>query len=306
MTTYLRTRIILTIAAILAVTTGTASAAELHYRGAVTLERTEQFTLTAQTIDQVFRIDVALPPSYGQTDQHYPVVYMMDSNMLFSGVVNGARFLQLGQEVPEVIIIGIGYDVESLVETLGIRNRDLVPTNDPVWDAEARQTPGPLGMPDDVSTGGAQAFLTFINEEVKPAMNARYRIDTDSQSLLGYSFGGLFSLYTLFNHPDAFDNYVIGSPSLWWHDTVTFDYEARYADTHDDLPKRIFISSGALEEAADGDDFMMVSNARKMAELLQSRNYPNLTVSYKNFADETHMSGTLPAATQGLRFVLGD
>jgi len=306
MTTYLRTRIILTIASILAVTTGTATAAELQYRGAVTLEDTEQFTLAAQDIDQVFRIDVALPASYGQTDQHYPVVYMMDSNLLFPGVVNGASGLQLGREVPEIIIIGIGYDVEILLETLGLRNRDLVPTNDPAWDAEARQAPAPLGMPDHLSTGGAEAFLTFINEEVKPAMNARYRIDTDSQSLLGYSFGGLFSLYTLFNHPDSFDNYVIGSPSIWWNDTVTFDYEARYADTHDDLPKRVFISSGALEEAAGGDDFMMVSNAKKMEELLQSRNYPNLTLSYKNFADETHMSGTLPASTQGLRFVLGD
>jgi len=50
----------------------------------------------------------------------------------------------------------------------------------------------------------------------------------------------------------------------------------------------------------------MVSNARKMTELLQSRNYPNLKVSYKNFADDTHATSYLPSAIQGLRFVLGD
>jgi hypothetical protein len=66
MTTYLRARIILTIAAILTVTGGTTTAAELQYRGAVTLDSTEQCTLTAQAIDPVFRIDVALTASYGQ------------------------------------------------------------------------------------------------------------------------------------------------------------------------------------------------------------------------------------------------
>lgn len=299
MLTNLRSRIILTIAVIIALTIGTASAAELQYQGPVTLEGTEQFTLTAQAIDQVFRIDVALPSSYGQTDQNYPVVYMMDSNLMFTGVMNGAWGLQFGQEVPEVIIIGIGYAVENLLEVITLRNRDLLPTNDPEFEAQN-------GMPDDLSTGGAEAFLAFINEEVKPAMNARYRINTDSQSLVGYSFGGEFSLFTLFTHPDAFDNYVIGSPSIWWHDTVIFDYETRYADAHDDLPKNVYISSGALEEAPDGDDFMMVSNARKMTELLQSRNYPNLKVSYKNFADDTHATSYLPSAIQGLRFVLGD
>jgi predicted dienelactone hydrolase len=88
MPAYLRSRITLTIAAIISLTIGTASAAELQYQGPVTLEGTEQFTLAAQAIDQVFRIDVALPSSYGQTDQNYPVVYMMDSNLMFTGVMN--------------------------------------------------------------------------------------------------------------------------------------------------------------------------------------------------------------------------
>jgi len=42
-------------------------------------------------------------------------------------------------------------------------------------------------------------------------------------------FGGEPRLYSLLSEPETFQRYVLGSPSIWWHDDVIFDLESAYA-----------------------------------------------------------------------------
>jgi len=44
----------------------------------------------------------------------------------------------------------------------------------------------------------------------------------------------------LFQHPDIFNRYKISSPSLWWDNGVTFEFEKKYSEKHSDLPARVF------------------------------------------------------------------
>ncbi|WP_255474816.1 alpha/beta hydrolase [Pusillimonas sp. ANT_WB101] len=66
--------------------------------------------------------------------------------------------------------------------------------------------------------GGADIFLHFIISQIKPLVRERAAINPDREYLWGHSYGGLFTLYTLFTQPDAFSRYIAGDPSAWWHD----------------------------------------------------------------------------------------
>ncbi|MFD6207743.1 MULTISPECIES: alpha/beta hydrolase-fold protein [unclassified Peribacillus] len=61
---------------------------------------------------------------------------------------------------------------------------------------------------------GAENFLKFIEEDLNPEIDKRFKVDQNSQTLFGHSLGGLFAIYVLFENPYAFQTYIAGSPSL--------------------------------------------------------------------------------------------
>jgi predicted alpha/beta superfamily hydrolase len=155
---------------------------------------------------------------------------------------------------------------------------------------------------------GANAFLQFIREELKPFLHAHYRTDPYASAFVGFSAGGLFGLYTLFHQPHTFTRYVIGSPPLHWDNKMMLTYERKYAEHHHDLPVRLFMSVGGREESDDPLPFIepshqYVTNLKTFANTLQERKYPGLQLTLHVFEDETHMS-VLPATfSRGLRAV---
>ena len=217
----------------------------------VTIDNSATHILKSDKIGESYKIDVALPASYGSGDKEYPVVYVTDSFFSYLLVVGDSRNLSLGMEMPEVIVVGIGYNA-GLGRIAVTRTRDLTPTNDEAYPKEFEKT-YKHPFPADIKTGGADDFVDFIDNQLKPFINTNYRTNSDDETYIGYSFGGLFGLHVLFNHTDSFDKYIIGSPSIWWDSSVSFKFEAEYAQKHDDLAKKVFISSGRLEEK-DGDD----------------------------------------------------
>ena len=64
--------------------------------------------------------------------------------------------------------------------------------------------------------GGAANFLRFIREELQPFIDKEYPTIPSDRGYFGDSLGGLFGLYALFNEPETFNRYIIGSPSIWW------------------------------------------------------------------------------------------
>ncbi|MCZ6640798.1 MAG: alpha/beta hydrolase-fold protein [Gammaproteobacteria bacterium] len=300
----LRLIAVITVLCLLTTSATRANAGEAVYKGPVTTYGTTQYVLHSAEIDQNFQIDVAVPLTYEMTEQKLPVVYVTDSNGFFLVYAGMTRALQLGGELPPIILVGIGYEIDNIMEMLSLRNRDLTPSFDKQWTEQAQSAPPPLGMSREISTGGADDFLRFIEADVKPFINEKYRTDPDNETIVGYSLGGLFALHVLFNHSDTFDKFIVGSPSIWWDQAISFTYEENYAKKHDDLPKRVFISSGSLEETDDPEDTAkMVTNARVMYARLKERGYPGLEIQHYVFDGETHMSGIAASINRGLRSV---
>jgi predicted alpha/beta superfamily hydrolase len=123
-----------------------------------------------------------------------------------------------------------------------------------------------------------------MQDELFPFAENEYRLVPSDRGLLGYSSGGLFVMYALFNAPQLFQRYLIGSAAGWWDDSVVFDDEAKYAADHTALPARVFASIGGQE----GD--LQVQTWKRLRDTLEGRNYDGLQLTTAMFDGEDHFT----------------
>ena len=131
----------------------------------------------------------------------YAVIYVLDANTMFGTMVDAARSFARRPYGTPTLVIGIGYPVE--LDPMKERAFDLTPS--------LTADPDPQG-----GTGGAEGFLRFLLEELKPDVAGRFPVDPGREMLFGHSYGGLFTLYALVNAPEAFDTFAAASPSIWF------------------------------------------------------------------------------------------
>ena len=147
--------------------------------------------MPSRNVADTLHIFISVPDDYSTSGKSYPTLYVLDGDVAYGMAVSIARYIQIGGNIPELIVVGIGYG--SIDKTAGNkRNRDYRPDNE----------------------DGAQKFLSFINEELIPFIDSTYRTIPGDRTINGYSIGGLFALYTLFTQPDTFSRYIVGSPYL--------------------------------------------------------------------------------------------
>ena len=241
-----------------------------------------------------YRIFVGLPPGYeASTDTRYPVTYVLDGNVSFPVAVNIQRMYQLFRETPEMIVVGIGYPVEFFPGTFAARWRDLTP-----WRNEALDAAQSAQRGTELRSGGGPDFLRFLREHAIPFVDENYRT-TGERALYGHSLGGLLTLYALFEAPELFGRFAASSPSLDFSEDSMFALEAAYADAHDALPARLFLSRGSEEPRIAGA-------AARRADVLRRREYHGFTLRSEVFQDESHASVYPAALSSGLRFLYAD
>lgn len=172
------------------------------------------------------RVDVWLPPGYDQANlRRHPVLYMHDGQNLFDPVSSTAgqpwavgfhvaREMLAGRMRP-AIVVGIWstrhryaeYAPAAAFGRMSAKVRSLAVKGGSL-DGEEFQ---PL----------SDHYLRFLVEELKPAVDARYRTSTrpEDTAIAGSSMGGLISLYALASHPEVFG--AAACLSTHWPVTVT-------------------------------------------------------------------------------------
>jgi len=269
---------------------------------------TEVYYATSHHVDEVFKIFVGHCGTQ-RAEQPCALWCVTDGNGFFGASVDMVRSLQLSDHLPPLLVVGIGYRVATLAETLPMRTRDLTPTRSESYSKV---------FPDQPQTGGGEHFLAFLRDELLPWARERYLVDPELTAYFGHSLGGLFGTYALLTAPDTFSRYVIGSPSYWWNGGAAFRLEQAYAGAHDDLSARVFMGIGAHEDhdgrlreasrlseeeqAITGSRYIdMVDDMQRMATTLRSRNYPGLRLDTEVFVDEFHISVPLLTLNRALR-----
>lgn len=263
--------------------------------------RTHHFT--ADSNGREYRVFVSTPTARNP-DAPLPVLYALDANGGFGTVVETARMMMLGNEIEQAIIVGIGYNA-GLREMMALRNFELSTSHDPAF-VERAATQGQVI--EEGGLGGAPGFLQFIGEQLAPFIESQYGGSPDDRGIWGFSLGGLFATFALLQPNPVFQRYIIGSPSLWWHDRAMFQLEEERSKQDRRLDARVFISAGELEELpglAEMAPFRMVSNAIEMAGRLGSRGYEGFSIKSHIFPGESHQSAIGPTIARGLRVVYG-
>jgi uncharacterized protein len=153
-----------------------------------TLFGTEERTLFCPTRGREYHLSVALPDSYRTSTQAYPVIYVLDADLFFGMAAGLTPLSRWFLGIPEAIIVGISYGMESYDQWVQLRERDFkIP--------EVRDAP-----PDSA----ANRFLDALTQEMLPFIDANYRTIPSDRCLFGYSSSGFFVLYALFHQPNAF------------------------------------------------------------------------------------------------------
>jgi len=232
--------------------------------------------ITSEIAADSFFILTSIPDDYYSNTRRYPVLYVLDGDIAYGMAASIARYLQIGENIPELIVVGIGYG--SLTKFAAKkRRRDYRPSE----------------------TGGAENFLKFLYEELIPYIDANYRTIPGDRTINAYSLGGLFGLYTFFTRPETFKNYIIGSPNLSWDDYSIFKYEENSPEKIGDMQLNIFISIGS--EESEERYFNPVDS---LVTNIQKQNYSGVNLETKVFDGSTHLMGPPEALTHGMISVL--
>jgi len=260
---------------------------------AVKLEHTEHRTIASARIGQTYDLFVSLPDDYlpddrsGQTPagqpagtgrsglKSYPVLYVLDGwhFPLLAFLQNNNHY---SERMPPVIMVNISHGLG--VNPMPLRARDFTPTH-----ADREPT-----------SGGAAAFLDFLEREIIPLIDRTYRTIPSDRGLLGHSYGGLFALYALEERPGLFQRIIAASPVAGWdHDLLL----KAAAEKLKNLPKPVRLDLSAGDEGFEKElADQTAAFARKLGELKPAGLDYRLTF----FPGENHNSVRLASFPHGL------
>lgn len=208
-------------------------------------------------LDRERRIWLYLPPDYQTSGRAYPVLYMHDGQNLFDDATSYAGEWGVDETLdslhaagdPGVIVVGIDNGAE-------LRSDEYSPWRNERLDAG----------------GEGDAYVEFLAETLKPHIDSLYRTKPgpSDTGIMGSSMGGLISTYALFERPDVFRNVGVFSPAYWFAPQI-FDR----ADDVDGPPPevRVYMMSGALEQAEGEPDSVYVRDHERMVDLLTAAGY---------------------------------
>jgi uncharacterized protein len=241
---------------------------------------TELKTIISKEVDDTFYVYVRLPKHYKSETENYPVLYLLDGDIAFDMSTSIIRYLQYANDVPDLIIIGIGYGTMLNDGNLNFRERDYTFTK----IAQLKDS------------GGADKYLKFLKNELVPFVEKNYRTD-GNRILEGYSLGGLFTIYTMLTENNLFSSYIAGSPYL----KENIDSLITLSKQSKKYNKKLFVTVGEKE---DNDDFRKPISKlfNAVSEISENKNNIKMEV----FKNGTHFTCPSEALTYGIQFIFND
>lgn len=181
--------------------------------------------LYSHTLNETREFWVSLPNSYyeeGASYKKYPLLIVLDGNVHFKSVTGMVNYMSSGYNgnlrIPEMIVVAI-QNVN--------RRRDF--------------TPDKIITTRKNDSGGGENFLSFIEEELIPELDKKYRT-VPYRILFGHSLGGLFATHAYMKEQTLFNSFIAVDPSLGTWDTETMDKKLT-AVTENSYKRFLYIAS---------------------------------------------------------------
>lgn len=257
-----------------------------------TLPHTECWSILSQGNQQLYKIFVSVPDSPAPEDG-FPLIYVLDGNSIFASFTESMNLQTRRGEITGKkphIIVGIGYETTE-------------PFNDSRYFDYTFSSEidflsyHPIDR-DFPPRGGGSLFLSFIEKQLKPQIEQKYEVNTEKQTIVGHSLGGLFVLSALFTSSSSFQYYVASSPSIHWNEDFLNTAKQKFMETE---PKaKLLITSGELER----DHFsQMNEKAKKLNDELQTHVSAKFDSEFLEFPGEDHTTVLLPLINKTILFM---
>lgn len=211
------------------------------------------------------RILIHLPDNYGTSNKSYPVMFRLNGNpAMMLETVSAVNRLALDQEIiPEMIIVSI--------ET--ISGKDM-------WPVNTKYYPEP-------ETLGANNFLSFIEKELIPYVEKRFRTNGD-RILYGQSMTAVFTIYAFLAQPKLFNSYIACSGAFPDCEAFFKEFSLKsFQQTDQFNGRKIFITNG-LKDELDPDGKMnqtLIDFSNSVKDKLGNR----VLCKYLTYEDEGHV-----------------
>lgn len=234
---------------------------------------TSQFE--SELAGRTFNLYISLPYDYGFTGAKYPVIYVLDGDIIYGTASEVVHFASpaFANEIQGSIVVGIGYAAPTAMDGLAWRTED-----------------------NDTQGSNYENFTGFLIEELIPYIEANYDSDPSERTLVGHSLTATYALSILFTHPDVFTKIVASSPDVAANDGRIYALEEDYSVVNDDLLAGIYLSAGGLEET-------VIPELEEFSTVLESRGYPGLNLILAIQEGQHHLSVAPVAIANGLRAV---
>ena len=280
----------------------------------------ETHLIRSEHVAQTFKIEVMQPVQQRGEATRFPVVYVTDGNLAFDVLKGIALSLQLAErQVPRFMVVGIGYPGESPLAGAVLRARDFTFPGYPKLSTEPPPIEGVLvDEPGAKDFYGAEDFQRFIERELVPLIDGRYRTIPGDRTYFGHSVAGGFGLFTLFTQAHLFKNYIVSSPGLVYHGTSSAGV---HYDDHDFVLQdarrfvasgtsldgtRLFMSVGTAEEFEPNlAQWRLTSSFHRLVALMKAGNIPGLQFTAETFPGATHMTAWPLAFIDGVKCMFG-
>lgn len=241
--------------------------------------------LPSQVMGDTRTFWIHLPASYETaSQQHYPVVYLLDGERLrvpFTGITDYLTG-DVHAHLPDMIVVGIASADRAL---------DFTPTHVPL----EQQAP-PFKF---AESGGGDRYLEFLESELIPWVDHHYRT-RPHRLLVGHSLGGLMTIHAASRKESSFQGYLAIDPSLWWDQQSAID---RWENETPSLSnQRLFVATAAHP---DNPNYAALDRAQsRFGEWVKTHNTPQIEI--RRFPEDDHGSCVIPAMHRGLLFLFPD
>lgn len=250
-------------------------------------------SLYSNILEESREIYIQLPASYSpENNQSYPVVYILDGEVFLPTVSNVLDFYS-GGFMPEMVLIGVSNSKS--------RTRDLTTST----------IKTKYGRPFNQKNGEAANFIKFIEDELIPYVEDKYPVN-NFRTLIGHSYGGLFAIYSLVDHPHIFANYIAIDPGLDWDNQNLLEHSKTILGTQTYKSKSLFVSlSGQLHMQnpdinldnvmQDSSDFTIFARSNiAFSDLVKQNSTNGLAFEWKFYPRELHGTIPFPSIMDGL------
>lgn len=232
----------------------------------------KQYQVQSTILNEERQISIFVPQDYeSNISTKYQVLYLLDGEWHFHYVSALVDKLVASGDLPNMIVVGINNNN---------RSKDLTPA----------------GINDNPNRfGGAKRFLDFITQELKPWIEKNYRTHPYNV-LAGHSFGGLFTLYSMMEKPDAFQAYLALSPSLGRNNEQQVKRAQNYFKKSTIFPKGLYL-------AIANEGGYTLTSSKKFDNIIKTNTITAFPYKFEQLLEESHSSITASGFLHGLKFL---